>query len=54
MNLFGIHFLGFTTTNLHKLVLSLAFVVGIVVLRAIVVGTVRLFTGHPNARVAAT
>ena len=50
MTLFGVHFIGVTSANGHKLLLSLAFFVGLLVLRSVVVAIVRLAAGHPNAR----
>lgn len=50
MRLFGVHLIGFSRENLHKLLLTVAFVAGILLVRALVLGAMRLFL-HRNERV---
>jgi small-conductance mechanosensitive channel len=51
VDLFGVRLVGVTTQNLHKLILTIAFILGILLIRWILVRIVQLFTGdHPNQR----
>lgn len=52
MNVFGIPMIGFNAANGRKLVLTIAFVGGALLLRAIIIGMARVLTGeHRNDRV---
>src|SRR3954469_21999643 len=52
MEMFGIRFVGVNEENAQKLLLTIAFVLGILLLRATVVGVAYLLTGrHRNERV---
>jgi len=52
MEMFGIRFVGVNEENAQKLLLTIAFVVGILLLRATIVGVAYLLTGrHRNERV---
>jgi small-conductance mechanosensitive channel len=52
MDVLGVRFLGLTSQNAHKLLLTLGFAAAVVVLRYVLVWIVRLVTGEqPNERV---
>jgi small-conductance mechanosensitive channel len=51
MELFGIRFVGINAESGHKLLLTIAFLLGILLLRAVIVGIAHLLTGqHRNER----